>query len=170
MDQDETWHRGISLDTGHCVRWDTAPLPQKGQPPILGPCLLWPNGWMEQDATWHGGRPRPWPHCVRWGPSPPAPKGAEPPNFRPTSAAPNSPTPPKRGGGTAGPTFSPIYCGQTAGWIKMPLGMEVGLGPGHIVLHGASSPPKGTPPIFGPCLLWPNGWMDQGSICHLAER
>jgi len=23
-------------------------------PPILGPCLLWPNGWMDQDATWYG--------------------------------------------------------------------------------------------------------------------
>jgi len=42
-------------------------------------------------------------------------------------------------------------------------GMEVGLGPGHIVLNGdtASLPKKGqSPPIFGPCLLWPNGWMD----------
>ena len=29
-----------------------------------------------------------------------------------------------------------VYCGQTAGWIKMPLGSEVGLGPGHIVLDG----------------------------------
>jgi len=29
------------------------------------------------------------------------------------------------------PQFSPhICCGQMAGWIKMPLGMEVGLGPG----------------------------------------
>jgi len=26
------------------------------------------------------------------------------------------------------------YCGQTAGWIRIPLGMEVGLGPGDIVL------------------------------------
>ena len=26
------------------------------------------------------------------------------------------------------------HCGQTVGWIKMPLGMEVGLGPGDIVL------------------------------------
>jgi len=26
--------------------------------------------------------------------------------------------------------------GQTVGWIKMPFGTEVGLGPGHIVLHG----------------------------------
>jgi len=26
------------------------------------------------------------------------------------------------------PTFQPMYCGQTAEWIKMPLGTEVGLG------------------------------------------
>jgi len=39
----------------------------------------------------------------------------------------------------------------------MPLGMEAGLGPGHIVL--VQLPPKGAqpPPIFGTCLLWPNG-------------
>jgi len=47
----------------------------------------------------------------------------------------------------------------------MPLGMEVGLGPGDFVLDGdpALLPKKGgiAPPIFGPCLLWPNGWMDQ---------
>jgi len=29
-----------------------------------------------------------------------------------------------------------VYCGQTVGWIKMQLGMEVGLGPGDIVLDG----------------------------------
>jgi len=29
-----------------------------------------------------------------------------------------------------------MYCGQTVGWIKMPLGMEAGLGPRHIVLEG----------------------------------
>ena len=56
-----------------------------------------------------------------------------------------------------------VYCGQTAGWIKMPLGMEVGLGPGDNVLRGDPVPPKrGTATqLFGPCLLWPNGWMDQ---------
>ena len=27
-----------------------------------------------------------------------------------------------------------VYCGQTVGWIKMELGMQVDLGPGHIVL------------------------------------
>jgi len=59
-----------------------------------------------------------------------------------------------------------VYCGQTVGWIQMKLGRQVGLGPGHIVLDGDPSPTltKGNgaqPPIFGPCLLWPNGWMDQ---------
>ena len=46
----------------------------------------------------------------------------------------------------------------------MSLGMEVGLGPSHIVLDGdpALLPQKGDrPPIFGPFLLSPNGWMDQ---------
>ena len=33
-----------------------------------------------------------------------------------------------------------VYCGQTVGRIKMKLGMQVDLGPGHIVLGGDSSP------------------------------
>jgi len=58
-----------------------------------------------------------------------------------------------------------VYCGQTVGWIKVPFGMEVGLGPCHIVLDGN---PKGAqpPPIFGPCLLWPNSWMDQDATWY----
>jgi len=46
-----------------------------------------------------------------------------------------------------------VYCGQTVGWIKMKLGTQVGLGPGHIMLDGdpAPSPKKGTqPPNFRP--------------------
>jgi len=38
--------------------------------PVFGPCLLWPNGWMDQDATWYGGKPRPT-RCVRCGCSTP---------------------------------------------------------------------------------------------------
>jgi len=60
-----------------------------------------------------------------------------------------------------------MHCGQTVGRIKMKLGMQVGLGPGHIVLDGdsASPSPKGHSPhpIFGPYLLRPNGCMDQGA-------
>ena len=61
------------------------------------------------------------------------------------------------------PQFSAhITCGQIAAWIKMSHGMELGLVPGDFVLDGdpLPPPPKGAkPPIFGPCLLWPNGWM-----------
>jgi len=49
-----------------------------------------------------------------------------------------------------------------AGWTKMPLGMEVGLGPGVLVLDGDPAPTpqnEAEPLIFGPLLLWPNGWM-----------
>jgi len=52
-----------------------------------------------------------------------------------------------------------VYCGQTVGRIKMKLGMQVGLGPGQIVLDGdpaparwGPSPPlqKGQSPNFRP--------------------
>ena len=36
-----------------------------------------------------------------------------------------------------------VHCGQTVGWIKMPLGMKVNLGrPGHTVLDGDRVPPS----------------------------
>jgi len=35
-----------------------------------------------------------------------------------------------------------VYCGQMVGWIKMPLGVEIGLGPGHTVLNGNPAPPS----------------------------
>jgi len=50
------------------------------------------------------------------------------------------------------------------GRIQMKLGTQVGLSPGHIVLDGdpGPTPPKGhNPPIFRPCVLCPNSWMDQ---------
>jgi len=101
--------------------------------PILSVCLsvrdvgiLWPNGWMDQNETWCGGRPRPRPRCVRWGPSSPPRRGTTP-NFRPMSVV------------------------AKTGWIKMPLGMEVGLCPSDIVLDGDPAPPKrGTTPNFRP--------------------
>jgi len=92
---------------------DPAPLPKKAaEPPIFGPCLLWPNGRVDQDGTWHGGGPRGRPQCARWGPSSPSPKkGPQPPPF-----------------------LAHFYCDQTAACIKMPLSMDVGIGPGHILL------------------------------------
>jgi len=68
-------------------------------------------------------------------------------------------------GGTAPPILAHVYCGQTVGWIKMKLGMEVGLGLGH---NGdpALLPQRGTAPIFGPCPLWPNDWMDEDATWY----
>jgi len=132
-DQDETWHAGRPRPWPHCVRWGpSSPSPKGHSPPIFGPYLLrpngcmdqdatrrgarprprrllWPNGWMDQDGTWHGYWPQSRRLCVGWRPSHPPPKGAEPP-----------------------PQFSAHFCcGQMAGCIKMPLGMEVGLSPGE---------------------------------------
>ena len=119
----------------HTCFWATvcktvrATLSESDHCPVLSVCnvgvLLWPNGWTDQDETWHAGRPRHLPHRVRWGPSSPPPKGRS-------------------------PQFSAhVCCAQTAGWIKMPLGTEVGLGPGDIVLDGDSAhpPPKGYSPL-----------------------
>jgi len=69
------------------------------------------------------------------------------------------------------------YCGQTVGRIKMNLAVQVGLRPGHIVLHGVPAvdpaPPHNgagaPPPIFGPCLLWPNGWMDDDATQYRSR-
>jgi len=60
-----------------------------------------------------------------------------------------APLPKKR----ANPQFSVhVCCGQTAAWIKMPLGTEVGLGQDDIVSDETQIPPqkKGTAPN-----LWP---------------
>jgi len=57
-------------------------------------------------------------HTVRWGPSSPSPRRAQPRQF-----------------------LAHIRCGEMAAQIKMPLGMEVGLGPGDFVLDGDPAPP-----------------------------
>jgi len=100
----------------------------------------------------------------------PLPKGAQPPILGPYLLWPNiwldqdatwykdrrlrrqhcirwGPSYPPSKKGTAPSQFSAL-----SGLIKMPLGTEVGLGSGNNVLDGGSS----YPPLFGPCLLWPN--------------
>jgi len=55
--------------------------------------------------------------------------------------------PPKKG--AEDPKFSAhVYCGQTAGWMKLVLGMVVGLSPGNFVLDGdpVPLPKKGAEP------------------------
>jgi len=115
------------------------PLPKGGRKPqIFGPCLLWPNGWMDEGGTWHGGRPQPF--VLDGDPVPFPPKGgrAPLPNFRPISIV------TKRLDVSkchlvwmlaSAQGFSAHFCcAQMAGCMKMPLGMEVGLSPGEFVL------------------------------------
>jgi len=68
------------------------------------------------------------------------------------------------------PSLAHVYCGQTAGWIKMAFGMEVGLGPGHTVRWETSSPHKGhsSPPNFWSVSIVAK-WL-HGSKCHLVWR
>jgi len=75
--------------------------------------------------------------------------------------------------GTAPTQFSAhIWCGQMAAWIKMPLGMELGLSPGDFGLDGDPTLPsreKGAEPhspIFGPFLLWPDGCRHQDATWY----
>ena len=179
MDQDGTWHGGGPRSRPHCARWGLSSLsPKKWQstPPLLifGPCLLWPNGWIDQDGTWHRGGPRSRPHCARWGPSSPSPKGGGSPSpiIGPCLLWPNGwidqhstwhgggpwsrphcarfvPSCPLHKRGQI-PQFSAhFFRGQTAVCIKMPLGTEIGLSPGEVVLDGVTAPPKrGTTPSF----------------------
>jgi len=51
----------LGTDVGlglHDIVFDVDPVtPRKrAHPPhpIFGPCLLWPNGWMDEDAAWYG--------------------------------------------------------------------------------------------------------------------
>jgi len=75
---------------------------------------------MDQDAIWHGGTPsntvRPRPHCV------------------------GVLAPPPRKGNSSRLYFS-ANCGQMPGCIMIPLGTEIALGPGDIVLDGNPAPP-----------------------------
>jgi len=60
--------------------------------------------------------------------------------------------------GAEPPKFSAhVYCGQTAGWIKMSLGMEVGLGLRVFDVDPATHRKRAypLPPNFCPCQLWP---------------
>jgi len=116
---------------------DTAATPKGAEShPIFGRSLSCPNGCMDQDVTWYGGRP---------------PVGLRDIVFD------VDPVTPRKRAHSPHPILAHVYCGQMVGWMKMPHGTEVDLGPGHIILDGVPAPAKGAqqPPLFGPYLLWP---------------
>jgi len=155
MDQDATLHEGRPQPMRLCVRRGSSPhSPHKGVEPRpqfsahfcsgqMAGCIKMPLG-MEAGLSPGG--------FVLDGYPVPLPKKEAVP-----------------GGGAPSQFLAHVYCGQTAGWIKMALGTEVGLGPVHIVLDGdtAPLPQKGAePPCFDPSLLWPKGWMHQDATWY----
>ena len=62
---------------------------------------------MDQDVTWYGARPRPGDFVLDGDPTPHLAKTG-------------SGAPPKK-------ILANVYCGEMAGWMKLVLGMEVGL-------------------------------------------
>jgi len=109
-------------------------------PPHFWAYVLWPNGWMNLGTE------------VALGPGQIVLDGD------PASSAEES--------GTTPPISAHVCCGQTAGWIKIPVGRDVELGPGDIVSDRDPLKRGTSPPLFGPCLLWPNGWIDQNATSY----
>ena len=141
--------------------WDPAHPPERGTgaPPLSGPCLLWPNGWMDQDVTCYRGRPRPRRHCIRWGPSSLHGRGhSSPPTFRPMI---------RRGGWWMWTLASPdgvapsrVVCVSAS--VNLPLHHKI-----QKFSSGTGSPgwswKKGPKTVVVWCrsgLLWPNSWID----------
>ena len=143
---------------------------------------------MDQDITWCGARPRPGRLCVRWGPRSPSqksPKFSVRVYYGQTAGWINMPIGTKVGlspgnsvlDGEQAPSpqrgwnpllnFRPMsIVAETAAWIKMTLVMDVGLSSRDFVLDGDPDSQSRLPHIFGPCLLWRNGWVDQDTTWH----
>ena len=67
------------------------------------------------------------------------------------------------------PQFSAhVYCGQAARWIRIPLGTEVGLGPGDCVRWGPSSASeKRVQPLsFWPMYIVAKRWLDEDATWY----
>ena len=156
------------LGPGHIVSdGDPTPPPPKGHSPHFSAHIRCGQmaAWIKMSLGMELGL-GPGDYVLDGDPAPPPPKGAEPPKFS-----------------------AHVYCGQTALWIKMACtwhGCRPWSSP-HCARWGHSSPPKNPsnrlatvheryrqtdrtdrqttvePPIFGPSLLRPNGWMYQGA-------
>ena len=121
---------------------DAALPPKKGaQPPMLDPCLLWSNVWMDQDATWYRGR---------------------------LDGDPAAPPPLKRGTAL---TFRPMFIvAKRLDGSACQFGTKVGLSLDHIVLHVVPALPKrDTVPNFRPMSIVAKRSPVSASAEHLSR-
>jgi len=138
----------VGLSLGDFVRWGSSHVPQKGQTPTQFSAHV---------------------YCGQTAALTKMPLGTEVDLGLRDIVCDVDPGIPEKNG--APPILAHVYCGQMAGWMKLVLSIEVGRSPGNFVLDGnpAPLPQKGaeTPStIFGPFLLWPNGWMHQDATWY----
>jgi len=140
MNQDATWYGG----PGNINMWtQLLPPTESGAAvdrPHLGPCLLWPIGWVDQDTTWYVVSLGPADIVLHGYPAPAQWKGRQ--QRHPLS----------------GPCLLWPNGWSLDGSIKMPLGTEhteVVLGPGDIVYCNQASPTENyaATPTFRPTAL-----------------
>jgi len=103
---------------------------------------------MHQDTTWYGGKYQTRRHCVSRGPSPP-PLNGHSPNFRPMSIVANR--------------LDGLRCRLVWGRPR-PRRVCVRWGPSSLYKKGESHHP-----IFGPCILWPNGSIDKDATWYEVD-
>jgi len=124
-----------------CYMRSQLPLPKGGvTPPIFGPCLRWPNGI-----------------CIR------IQLGTEVGLSLGDIVLDGDPAPPPLKAHSP-QILANVRCSQTDGLTKMPLSMEVGLGPGDCVRWGPSSSPEKAQ--FWPMSIMANGWMNQDATWY----
>ena len=153
----------VCLGLRHIVsHGDPGPLPKKGvEPPIFGQCPLWSTaGWTKMPLGMEVGL-GPGDFVFDGDPASPERMAQPPPNFWPVSIVAKRLDGPRchlvRRSTSAQATLCQmgsqlplkgahpqflvhVYCGQTGGWMKTPLGTEVDLGPGLIALDGDPAP------------------------------
>ena len=187
----------IGLGPGHiALDRNPAPTPQRGTAPpqfSVHVCCGQTAGWIKMPLGTEVGL-GPGLIVLDGDPAPPQQRGQSPHNFRPMSimakwldgsrchlvgtkvgvgpgntVLDGDPSTPKGAHWHSAPFLAHACCGQMAELIKKPLGTEMGHSPGDIVLHGDPAPPprkRHSPSTFRPCLLWPNGWMDQAATWY----
>jgi len=110
--------------------------------PIFGRCLLWPNGWMNEDALGPG-------HIVLDGAQLLFPeKGHIIPNFRSMSVV------------ASCYIYNSLYRCHLVWTLEVSL-WRLALATLCWIGWEPSRPKGYSPPIFGRCMLWSNGWRDQ---------
>jgi len=195
MDQDDTWHGGGPRPRPHCARWRPSSPPQKGsRSPNFRPMSIVAKRLDgSRCQLLYGGKPRPRRHCVKWEPSPPPkrhipqfsahvycgqtavciriPLDTEVGLSLSDIVLDGDPAPPRLRG--TAHSFRPMsVVAKRLDGIRCHLVWRYASAQATLCSMGTHSPAeKGHSPYprFGPCLLYPNGWLDQDATWYRGK-